>query len=54
MALTANAGAYTSHMDLISKDVSVYGVPGFDVIGYDDWTRQCEYAFDESVEVREL
>lgn len=46
LALTANAGAYTSHMDLISKEVSVYGVPGFDVIGYDDWARQCEYEFD--------
>jgi ketosteroid isomerase-like protein len=46
LALTANAGAYISHMDLISKEVSVYGVPGFDVIGYDDWARQCEYEFD--------
>lgn len=49
LALTANAGAYTSHMDLISKDVSVYGVPGFDVIGYDDWARQCQHEFDEGV-----
>ncbi len=49
LALTANAGAYTSHMNLISKDVSVYGVPGFDVIGYDDWARQCEYEFDEGL-----
>lgn len=46
LALTANAGAYTSHMDLISKQVSVYGVPGFDVIAYDDWARQCQYEFD--------
>jgi ketosteroid isomerase-like protein len=49
LALTANAGAYTSHMDLISKDVSVYGVPGFDVIGYDDWARQCQHEFDEGL-----
>jgi len=49
LALTANAGAYTSHMDLISKEVSVYGVPGFDVIGYDDWARQCQYEFDEGL-----
>lgn len=48
-ALTANAGAYTSHMDLISKQVRVYGVPGFDVIGYDDWARQCQYEFDEGL-----
>lgn len=49
LALTANAGAYTSHMNLISKQVSVYGVPGFDVIGYNDWARQCEYEFDEGL-----
>lgn len=49
LALTANAGAYITHMDLISKDVSVYGVPGFDVIGYDDWARQCQHEFDEGL-----
>ncbi len=49
LALTANAGAYDSHMKLISKEVSVYGVPGFDVIGYDDWARQCQYEFDEGL-----
>ena len=49
LALTANAGAYISHMNLISKEVSVYGVPGFEVIGYDDWARQCEYEFDEGL-----
>jgi ketosteroid isomerase-like protein len=49
LALTANTGAYAAHMDLISKDVSVYGVPGFEVIGYDDWARQCEYEFGEGL-----
>ena len=49
LALTANAGAYTSHMDLISKEVSVYGVPGFDVIGYKDWAHQCQHEFDEGL-----
>ena len=49
MANTANTRAYASHMDLISKDVSVYGVPGFDVIGYDDWARQCKYEFNEGL-----
>ena len=49
LALTANAGAYSSHMDLISKEVSVYGVPGFDVIGYDSWARQCKHEFEEGV-----
>ncbi|HUW75391.1 MAG TPA: hypothetical protein VMV70_01815 [Gallionella sp.] len=49
MALTANSGAYASHMDLISKDVNVYGVPGFDLIVYDDWARQCKYEFEEGL-----
>jgi hypothetical protein len=46
LAKTANVGAFDAHMNLISKEVSVYGVPGFDVIGYHDWSRQCEYEFD--------
>ena len=49
LALTANTRAYSSHMDLISKEVSVYGVPGFDVIGYNDWARQCKHEFDEGI-----
>jgi ketosteroid isomerase-like protein len=49
LALTANAGAFISHMALISRDVSVYGVPGFDVIGYEDWARQCQHEFDEGL-----
>jgi hypothetical protein len=27
----------------------VYGVPGFEVIAYDDWARQCQYEFDEGI-----
>ncbi|MDH4276045.1 MAG: nuclear transport factor 2 family protein [Gammaproteobacteria bacterium] len=46
---TANAREYAAHMALISKDVSVYGVPGFEVIGYDDWARQCRFEFDEGI-----
>ena len=49
LALTANTRAYSAHMDLISKEVSVYGVPGFDVIGYNDWARQCKHEFDEGI-----
>lgn len=45
MAATANALDLEAHMDLISKDVSVFGVPGFDVIGYDDWLNQCKHEF---------
>ena len=46
MAATANALDLDAHMNLISKDVSVFGVPGFDVIGYDDWFKQCKHEFE--------
>jgi len=36
-------------MNLISKKVEVYGVPGFDMIGYDDWFNQCENKFKEKL-----
>jgi hypothetical protein len=49
MALTANAKEYASHMDLISKDVTVYGVPGFEVINHHDWARQCKHEFEEGL-----
>ena len=41
LARTANGHDFAAHMDLISPTVNVYGVPGFEVIGYDDWARQC-------------
>ena len=49
MAATANALDLEAHMNLISKDVSVFGVPGFDVIGYDDWFNQCKHEFDNQL-----
>jgi len=42
---TANANDLAAHMNLISKRVSLTGVPGFDNIGYDDWFAQCEHEF---------
>lgn len=46
MADTANRLDFDAHMNLISKDVSVYGVPGFEVISYDDWYNQSRYEFE--------
>ena len=46
MADTANHLDFDAHMNLISKDVSVYGVPGFEVITYDDWYKQSQYEFE--------
>lgn len=36
-------------MNLISKSVEVYGVPGFETIGYDDWFAQCQNEFKEQL-----
>lgn len=46
MASTANALNFDEHMNLISKDVSVFGIPGFEVIGYQDWFNQCQHEFE--------
>lgn len=48
-ARTANIRDYAAHMDLISRNVQVHGVPGFDVLGYDDWARQCRHEFETGV-----
>ena len=45
LARTANVLDYDAHMALISRSVNVFGVPGFEVIGYDDWARQCRHEF---------
>lgn len=34
------------HMGMISKRVSVLGVPGFDKIDYDIWYKQCRHQFE--------
>ena len=38
---------HAGHMNLISKDVQVFGVPGFEVIGYQDWYAQSEHEFKQ-------
>ena len=42
---TVAAHDHAAHMQLISQDVSLLGVPGFDNIGFDDWSKQCQYEF---------
>lgn len=49
LARSANAKDLTTHMNLISKQVQVFGVPGFEVIGYDDWARQCQHEFEQGI-----
>ena len=49
LARTANAQDYEAHMNLISKDVKVYGVPGFEVIDYNDWAKQSKHEFEQGL-----
>lgn len=49
MARTANMHNFDEHMNLISKDVKVYGVPDFDLITYDDWFNQCKQEFEDKL-----
>lgn len=37
------------HMAMISSQVMVFGVPGFETLGYDDWYRQCEHEFPQGL-----
>ncbi len=49
LAATANAKDFAAHMDLVSPQVAVFGVPGFEVIGYSDWAAQCKHEFENNV-----
>lgn len=48
-ASTANNSDFTDHMNLISKKVSLQGVPGFENIGYDNWATQCQHEFENNI-----
>ena len=45
-ATTATKNDFTAHMNLISKRVSLTGVPGFENIDYDAWSAQCQHEFE--------
>ena len=46
---TAAMKNHTAHMNLISKRVSLQGVPGYENIGYDDWSAQTQHEFENNV-----
>lgn len=46
---TANNKDHAAHMALISKKVSLQGIPGFENIGYDDWAAQTKHEFENDV-----
>lgn len=46
-AKTAVEGDHGGHMAMISKKVLVHGVPGFETIDFDSWSRQCAHEFPQ-------
>ncbi len=46
---TANEKDYDAHMDLISKRVQVFGVPGYEMIDYNAWAAQCKHEFENNL-----
>ncbi len=47
-ARTATEHDHQAHMNLISRQVGLFGVPGFEVIGFDEWNSQCEKEFADA------
>jgi len=48
-AETAAQKNLSAHMGMISKRISVEGVPGFDNLDYDIWHEQCKTQFEQSM-----
>ena len=48
-AESAGQSDLDTHMGMISKRVSVEGVPGFDNIDYDTWYQQCKHQFENAM-----
>lgn len=46
---TAAEHDHTAHMNLISENISLTGVPGFENLGYDDWSNQCQHDFNDKL-----
>lgn len=48
-ALTATNRDFDGHFNLISKEVRITGMPGFESISYDDWARASKKDFEDKV-----
>lgn len=46
---TAADKNHTAHMNLISKKVSLQGIPGYENIGYADWAAQTKHEFENNI-----
>lgn len=49
VSATAAAHDHAAHMALISKTVSLTGIPGYKEIGYTEWSAQCEHEFADNI-----
>ena len=49
VSITAANKDHTAHMNLISRKVSLQGVPGYENIGFDDWSAQTKHEFENDV-----
>ena len=47
--LTVAERDHAIHMNLISENVSLLGVPGFDNIGFNKWSAQCPHEFTNNL-----
>ena len=48
-AQTAIARDHEAHMKMISKNVRLFGMPGFEEITYEEWSQQCAHEFAEGL-----
>lgn len=48
-ATTANNKDHAAHMALISTKVSLQGIPGYENIGYADWSAQTKHEFEDNI-----
>lgn len=48
-AETAGQKDLEAHMGMISRRISVQGVPGFENIDYDTWYKQCRHQFENAM-----
>lgn len=46
---SANNKDHAAHMALISRKVSLQGVPDFENISYDDWAAQTKHEFENNI-----
>lgn len=46
---SANNKDHAAHMALISKKVSLQGIPGYEDISYEDWAAQTKHEFENNI-----